>query len=602
MGDLTVNTPKSMVKLLNGETVFVRQLRLLKECGITEVVVTTGPFQEQLENVAQMPFFSDMTFHFIHNDIYDQTNYIYSMFLARDYLKDDFISLHGDLVFNKNLLKKVIHSNEKNLITINREKKLPEKDFKGRINNGNLMEVSINIFDKDCYALQPMYKLSKENMRAWVKKVEEYIESGNDKVYAENAFNEILPQLEVKEFSYVDDYIDEIDTPEDLKRVSDEIRLFDFKEQPIHNSIHNIKDIIEKEQPQHILVVSMPFFNSSSLKEELDHIGIPYTLFQEFKPNPLYEDVLHGIEILREDNCDFIISFGGGSAIDTAKTIKLFEPLNKDDNEYKYSHIKHLCIPTTAGTGSESTRYAVIYKNGVKQSITHDSIVPDYAILDSSLLKTLPDNQKKSTMLDALCQGIESYWSVNSTDQSKEYSKKAIKLILDNMDLYIQNDDNSAQNIMQASNCAGKAINITQTTAAHAMSYKITSMYNIPHGYAVAMTLPYLMQYISDNLEKCIDSRGKEHLNNTLNEINSLFHLNSTEDTVNKLKDINRNLDVPILENITENDINQLASLVNVDRLKNTPVKMSADSVEKIYIEAFGGKSISNEKSLKVEK
>ena len=111
--------------------------------------------------------------------------------------------------------------------------------------------------------------------------------------------------------------------------------------------------------------------------------------------------------------------------------------INYMQQEYIDSGITLIAVPTTAGTGSESTCHAVIYYEGEKQSISHTSIIPNYAILEPSVLETLPVYQKKCTMLDALCQAIESWWSVNSTEESKEYSRKAILAIKENWEEYI---------------------------------------------------------------------------------------------------------------------------------------------------------------------
>lgn len=585
MGELTKDKPKSMVELKNGETIFHRQLRLLRECGIKDVVVTTGPFKEKIEEVTKAQEFSDMHFTLVENEIYDKTNYIYSMYKASKYLDDDFILLHGDLVFNKGLLLKVLKSKENDLITINRKKELPEKDFKGRIIDGKLEEVSINIFDDNCFALQPMYKLSKETLSRWVEKTKEFVESGNTGVYAENAFNTILPNLNVKEFSYENDFIDEVDNPSDLERVSNEIRLFDFREQSIFKNTSNLLNIINSEKVNKLFVVcDKVMFDVWPLKKLLESNNIPYILFSDFTANPKFDDIVKGIELFNKENCDFIVSIGGGSSIDTAKIIKLYSVLDYKKGitkDYKYNPVKHLAIPTTAGTGSESTRYSVCYYEGKKQSITHDSIVPDYVILDPNYLLNLPYYQKVSTLMDALCQGVESYWSVNSTDESKEYSKESIKLILNNVYKYIENNDLIiSENMLRASNLAGKAINITQTTAAHAMSYKLTSMYNIAHGHAVSVTLPYLWKFMEENLNECIDSRGKEYLKNTLSELKDMVGgYNKIIELFNYFK-----LTIP---SVSEEELNILVNSVNLDRLKNNPEKLTNESIKNIYIKSL---------------
>lgn len=102
-------------------------------------------------------------------------------------------------------------------------------------------------------------------------------------------------------------------------------------------------------------------------------------------------------------------------------------------------------------------------------------------------------------MLDALCQGIESWWSVNATEESRKISQKAVAMILENLGGYLSGDQACADNMMIGSNLAGQAINITQTTAAHAMSYKLTSLYKIPHGRAAFVCLPYVWEYMIKN-------------------------------------------------------------------------------------------------------
>ena len=225
MGEFTKNNHKSMAPLKNGETIFHRQIRILSEEGVKDFIITTGPFEDQLKAVAAE--FPELNFTFVRNEIYLRTNYIYSMYLARKHIDDDMIFLHGDLVFSRKLVHDVLHCGEENTATVNFKKALPEKDFKGRVHDGKVLEVSIQIFDEDCYAFQPFYKLSKATASAWVGKVVEFIHKGEDKCYAENAMNEIFPALNVRAFDYDGYYIDEIDNLEDHARVTAEILPFD---------------------------------------------------------------------------------------------------------------------------------------------------------------------------------------------------------------------------------------------------------------------------------------------------------------------------------------------------------------------------------------
>ena len=225
MGEFTKTHHKSMVPLKNGESILHRQLRILGEEGVTDIIITTGPFEDQLKDTAAQ--FPSMNFTFVRNDIFDKTNYIYSMYLAREFINDDMIFLHGDLVFNRKLIHDVLTCSDANTATVNFKKALPEKDFKGRVGDGKVLEVSIHIFDEDCFAFQPFYKLDKATASAWVGKVVEFIHDGQNKCYAENALNQIFPALNIRAFSYDGYYIDEIDNMDDYQRVTEEILPFD---------------------------------------------------------------------------------------------------------------------------------------------------------------------------------------------------------------------------------------------------------------------------------------------------------------------------------------------------------------------------------------
>lgn len=149
---------------------------------------------------------------------------------AYDLINDDMLFLHGDLVFNENLVIKVLNNKNKSVCLFNEAKELPEKDFKGRFKDNKLKEVSINIFDSDCYAFQPLYKLSKDDIILWKNKVKEFVDRGIVGVYAEDALNEITTIVNIYGMSYKDDYIDEIDNEQDYIRVSNEIKYFDQQE------------------------------------------------------------------------------------------------------------------------------------------------------------------------------------------------------------------------------------------------------------------------------------------------------------------------------------------------------------------------------------
>lgn len=366
--------------------------------------------------------------------------------------------------------------------------------------------------------------------------------------------------------------------------------------QKIIQGIDKLQDLVRTIGSRKLFMVidsSYPFLN---IKDRIEEITVPKVCFSDFSPNPLFEDVCKGIDLFLKDNCDAILAVGGGSSIDVAKCIKLavlakegrdslIPPLVSKCLDIDGRKIPFIAIPTTAGTGSESTHNAVMYYQGSKQTVTNDGVLPDYALLEPKVLATLPLYQKKCTMLDALCQGIESWWSVNSTDESKGYAKTAVELITGNWRKYIfDNDSRAASQIMLAANYAGRAINISATTAAHAMSYKITSMYKLPHGHAVAVCLPEIWEYMTAHPEHCIDPRGKEYLTDIFNQISESLGTAGPKDSIVFVRQMMKEMDMenPVAVN-REQELGLLTESVNPVRLKNNPVELTRDTLCNLY-------------------
>ena len=364
--------------------------------------------------------------------------------------------------------------------------------------------------------------------------------------------------------------------------------------QKILNGISHLSEALEGATKVFVVCdSSYPFLN---IKSDIENMGKPHVLFSDFTPNPIYEQVCKGIDLFQITKCDSILAVGGGSAIDVAKCIKLavlakegnaslIPPLVSTRVECDGSKIPFIAIPTTAGTGSESTHNAVMYYEGAKQTVTNDGVLPDYAILEPSVLKTLPLYQKKCTMMDALCQGIESWWSVNSTEESYEYSRKTIELIMTNWRKYIfENDVEAAAQIMLAANYGGRAINITATTAAHAMSYKITSLYKFPHGHAVAVCLPEIWEYMIGHMDKCIDSRGQDYLINIFNDIAKAMGAETPTKAIVIFREMMTLMELanPIAIKRDE-ELLVLSTSVNPVRLKNNPIALDDQTIRELY-------------------
>ena len=225
----------------------------------------------------------------------------------------------------------------------------------------------------------------------------------------------------------------------------------------------------------------------------------------------------------------------------------------------------------------------MIYYEGIKQSVTDDCILPDAAILDPSFLKGLPDYHKKATLLDAICHATESMWSVNSDEQSEGYSSAALRIILANYSDYLAGDEEAAGRILEAANLAGRAINISQTTAAHAMSYKLTSEFGIAHGHAAALCLPEVWRYITEHTEECTDPRGEEHLLTEMGRRSDAFGCETADEAIDRFVSLLTEFDLKPVECDDEDRLRTLAASVNPQRLGNCPVPLRYNELLEMY-------------------
>lgn len=217
LGELTKEHPKCMTPLKGEETILSRQLEIIKNAGLKDVVITTGYFDKVLVeycNSLGLP----LNFEFVLNPSYDSTNYIYSIYCAEKAIRDDdLILMHGDLVFDQSVFEEVLNS-KKSCMTVSSTVALPEKDFKAVLEGDRITKVGIEFFD-NAVAAQPLYKLSKDDWNKWLDKICEYCETNNRKCYAENAFNEISDECKIYPLDVKDALCSEIDTCEDWENI-----------------------------------------------------------------------------------------------------------------------------------------------------------------------------------------------------------------------------------------------------------------------------------------------------------------------------------------------------------------------------------------------
>jgi len=351
-------------------------------------------------------------------------------------------------------------------------------------------------------------------------------------------------------------------------------------------AINNIEKILTNHSIENIFLVRG---NQSYIKSGArDSLGVilgkyKVTEFYGFSVNPKLEEAKIGFELLKKSNSNLIIAVGGGSVIDTAKIIKYLAIQENPGNDTA----PFIAIPTTAGTGSEATHFAVVYINGIKHSYVHEFLLPTVAIVDADLLKGQSPYQMAVSGIDAFAQGIESFWSIHSTKESIKYSEKAIKLVWENLENVIQGDRSFNKKLAEGSYNAGKAINITKTTAPHALSYGFSSRFGLPHGHAVALFLPFFIKYHRTiRPEQCNDPRGADFVKNKIRDIGQTLNIydSNTELRISTfIKKCGLEIDFNKL-NIQQDNFSAALELVSIDRLQNNPGKVNKELLESIFV------------------
>jgi len=255
---------------------------------------------------------------------------------------------------------------------------------------------------------------------------------------------------------------------------------------------------------KNVLIISDPFLyrkgTAESIGKSLKSQDIIY--FFDIEPNPTCESVDAAAKMARAKKVDCVIGLGGGSALDVAKAAaclttnegSIYDYYSGGEKTLAPRKTKLICIPTTAGTGSEVTNVGVFtnQKTGIKMPMVNNEFWPDIAVVDYKLTFTLPPAVTASTGMDAFCHAIEAYWNRESVDICDVLAMEAMKLIMENIELAYEEQENEAarMNMMKASLLAGIAFSQTRTTGIHAVSFPLTSEFHVNHGTACAVTLP----------------------------------------------------------------------------------------------------------------
>lgn len=313
------------------------------------------------------------------------------------------------------------------------------------------------------------------------------------------------------------------------------------------------------------------------------------------KGNPLLGQVEKAVALTRDSEVSLIVAIGGGSTLDMAKSAAvlaknpgtLIDFLRKK-RALINKGIPLAALPTTSGTGSEVSPYATIWaEDKAKYSLNSSRVFPSWAICDPSLTLTMPAPVTASTGMDALCQAIEAYWSIHSFPLSDVHAIRAIYLVLENLEKAIKNPFNLLyrENMMLAAIEAGRAFSQTATTAIHSVSYPLTAYFNIPHGYACALTLASFLKYNFKIKEQdCNDQRGAKFVRARILNVIHYLGCRTIDDGCLKIRNLMRAIGLET--SLLKAGVSDLGLVVEhgftLDRVANNPRFVTKENLRKV--------------------
>ncbi len=346
----------------------------------------------------------------------------------------------------------------------------------------------------------------------------------------------------------------------------------------------SLEEVFQEEKPRKVLLITgKESYHKSPAKVVFDGCGneIDFVTFNDFSPNPKHEELSRAVSMLANGVPDLIIGIGGGSVMDFAKLINIFlanpSQLLRDPDQIEVAApaAPLVLIPTTAGSGSESTYFAVLYKGPKKYSVAVKVALAKYVIVDPVLTHGMSPFLTACTGMDALCQATESVWAMGATEKSLQYATIALEYILPNLTKAVNNPTPEARRAMLlGAFYAGKAINISKTTGPHAFSYHITSKFGIQHGDAVSMSFPF---FILNNFDGIDPFRQKL--------LRKLYSFDTKEQFFEIFKKIRK--DIGLITTFRSLGINNEPHLseflqdVNLERLSNNPAVIDPEAMRK---------------------
>ncbi len=380
------------------------------------------------------------------------------------------------------------------------------------------------------------------------------------------------------------------------------IPLLPYRKPVMLTSVQDLVAVLKEKRSNSVLLVTDKSIRGLGLTQELENeitkANIALTIFDEVVPNPTIENVESGLAVYKEKACDTIVAFGGGSVMDAAKVIgarvaRPNKPVSKMKGLLKVCKKLPLliAIPTTAGTGSETTLAAVITdeKTHFKYPINDFNLIPHYAVLDYKTTLGLPPHITSTTGMDALTHAVEAYIGRSTTKETRDMAEKAVKLIVDNIYTAYSDGKNkeARENMLKAAYFAGVAFTKSYVGYVHAVAHSLGGQYKIPHGLANAVILPYFLEEYG---KTCYKKLAK------LSRISGVAEEGDNDEVASKkfiswIKDINAKMNIPnVIDGIKVEDIEMLAKKADSEGnpLYPVPKLMNAKQLATMYYKIGG--------------
>jgi alcohol dehydrogenase class IV len=371
-----------------------------------------------------------------------------------------------------------------------------------------------------------------------------------------------------------------------------------YRKPEVIGSVKTIPDILKKRKCSHALIITDAGIRSLGLTKRLENVltrdGIPFCIYDKTVANPTTANVAEALEMYLSNGCDAIIGFGGGSSMDCAKAVgariaKPKQSLAKMKGILKV-HKKLpllIAIPTTAGTGSETTLAAVITdaETRHKYAINDFPLIPRYAVLDPKVTLSLPPFITATTGMDALTHAVEAYIGRSTTYGTRKDALLAVKLIFENIDKAYTNgsDIEARRNMLHASFYAGCAFTKSYVGYVHAVAHSLGGEYNVPHGLANAILLPFVLEAYGPCIHKKLhhlavaagicakDTPYDAAASEFIEAIKAMKKRFDIGDTVKEIQEV----DIPKLSHYADKEANPLYPV---------PVLMDAEELEQFYV------------------